>query len=207
MADPLARFLRNLVEELVKGGCCAVFSHPEQPPAFVVNLVNDRPEFSFGAQMHLVKAQRFNGSPNPVLESKGDGRFHRSSHRIPGDMEDLPNLLPGQPPSPPGQPHLEGQGVGMFAAGPGQIFGEDPVFGTVHPASRVVEENLQTPQGNELKGPPGQLIVAWTGLAAFPTTGLAAFSWANDDIDGCFSLRIPEDLVVNKALEMAGPVQ
>jgi hypothetical protein len=95
----------------------------------------------------------------------------------------------------------------MFAAGPRQILGEDPMLGTLNAPAGVVEEDLQAPQRDEAKPPHGKLVIAGTRFSAFCATGFGSLARTHDDIQSFFLRRIPMDFVVNEALERVGPVQ
>ena len=96
--------------------------------------------------------------------------FDRVEYLVPGRAKGLSRFFPRKAASPAGQEKHVGFGQGAFPVAPGNFFDNDGgaavAIDTPH---GVQEKDEESPQGDELKAPLGELVVARRRLMAART--------------------------------------
>jgi hypothetical protein len=91
------------------------------------------------------------------------------------------SFFPGQP---AGQEQHVGSGQGAFAIAPGDFFDDDGAAAAAIDTSHgVQQEDEESPKGDELEAPLGELIVAGRGLMAARALGGGTLARPHGDLN------------------------
>lgn len=155
--DSGGAFFSPPFEESAKGVFVSVSTTPYEP--FSLQIIH------IGVVgMTLLSADLINADePDPLvglpLSSILHSRFHGCSDRIPGDVEKLGHLIPGQHPCPEGQNRDQGETQRLFPQAPGNTLHSDPMFRTFHSPGPVAKKDRDTPEGNMSPAPLFEFIL------------------------------------------------
>ena len=102
----------------------------------------------------------------------------------------------------------------MLALGPRQKLGDDPARGAIDgpsgpqcPPAGIEEEHRKAPEGDKLKAPLWELVIAGAALTTARAIGLGALPGDHLDFDGVRAGLGKLGLAVHKTLEMITAIQ
>src|SRR5262249_11885136 len=102
-----------------------------------------------------------------MLQTPGDDMFDRVEYLVPERAKGLSRFFRGKATSLAGQEKHVGFGEGAFAVAPGNFFVDDGGAAVAIDAPHCVQkENENSPQGDKLKAPLGELVVAGGGAGS-----------------------------------------
>src|SRR5215475_12034686 len=105
-----------------------------------------------------------------MFQTPDDHVFDCIKHLVPGGMEHLSRLLPGQSSRPACQEQHIGFGQTAFAVTPRNLFDDDRFApATIDAPHGIHEKNQKAPERNELEATLAELIVSGSGPAAART--------------------------------------
>ena len=188
----------------MQSGLGAALSHPQQPSAMTIDLVNDRQEIVGPlalAPVNLVHAEGANVFQVAMRQAPLNKPRHRAIDAFPTSSKDPCGLSPRQPPSPTGQKTHHGQSDRPLAIAPGNMLDHHTVHWTVHSPWRVEEIGLDAPQRHEQPAALGQSVIARGRFATGRATAAAAAVRLKAHVDPQASPRriSKADLSVDKA--------
>ena len=95
----------------------------------------------------------------------------------------------------------------VFTFGPGQDLGDNTACGAIDSPAGIAEEDRKAPEGDKLKGPLRELVIARPALPTARAIGLRAPARNHLDLDGVRARLGPLDLAVHEALETITAIQ
>ena len=95
----------------------------------------------------------------------------------------------------------------VFTFGPGQDLGDNTACGAIDSPAGIAEEDRKAPEGDKLKGPLRELVIARPALPTARAIGLRAPARNHLDLDGVGARLGPLDLAIHEALEMITAIQ
>src|SRR3974390_2787398 len=125
-----------------QGGLGSPTSHPQEPPAMAINLIDDRQETVGSlalAPMDFVNANRSNSLQHAMGQSPLHEPFHRVINGSPTGWKGPSRLSPGKSPRPAGQKSHHRGGHRPLALVPGDMLDSYSMLRALHSA-RTVEE-------------------------------------------------------------------
>ena len=155
----------------------------------------------------LVDPEGLDGAQDPVFEPPAHDPRDRAVDVVPGGVKRPGDLKPRELPRPGREKLHVGHRQMMLAAGPRQEFGHDPAPWTVHAPPGIAEEHRKAPEGDKLKGPLRELVIARPALPAARAIGLGALTGDHLDLDGVRAGLGKAGLAIHEALEMITAIQ
>jgi hypothetical protein len=123
-----------------------------------------------------------------MLQTPADHILDSVADLFPGGMEGLCRFLPGEFSGPSGQEQPVCLGKMMLAVAPGHFFDHHAATAALHAAHAVEKENQQSPEGNELEAPFGQVVVTGRRLVAARADGRRTITGPDFDLNARFVL-------------------
>ena len=121
---------------------------------------------AFGV-LDFIDADGFDLAQRPVLQTPGDHMFDGVENLFPGSAKRRGRFFPRKPTRPASQEEHVGLGQAAFAVTPRNFFDDDGgAAATIDAPHGVQQEDEKSPEGNKLKPPFGELVIAGRRLMA-----------------------------------------
>src|SRR5450631_1878750 len=133
-----------------------------------------------------------------MFQTPGDHILDGTANPIPGSVKRLGGFLPGEFACPAGEEEHVGFGGLMLAIAPRNLFDHLAAIAAVDPSHAVQKENQNSPEGNELKTPLGEMIVTGCGLVAPRADRHRASPWPDGYFDA-FLISAPAGRSVDES--------
>jgi hypothetical protein len=206
--NPVNAFFAELLEELTQGLLGSLFSNPQETPASGIDLIDHGQVLVPLSISDLVNPDGSDVLNNAMRKAPSDSHLDRSKDTVPGGLEDLTDLLPGQTPGPASKEPSVGCCQMILPFSPWNSLCSDAATRAIDPAHGVEEEHKDPPERDELKAALGKCVVARPRLAAAGTNGTAPSAWPDIDIESdCASSFMPSNVSVNKTPLRLDPIQ
>ena len=154
-------------EESLEGFDGSFLAHPEQTGDAEIDLIDQRQVLVAFGVLDFIDADGVDLAERAVLQSPGDDMLDRIENLVPGSAKRFGGFFPRKPARPTGQEEHIGFGQGAFAVAPGNFFDDHGAAAAAIDAPHgVQQEDEESPQGNELEAPLGELVVAGRRLMA-----------------------------------------
>ena len=195
-------------KEAQQGPDGPVFSHPEQPFAPSVDLIDDREVLVSSLPQDLIHSNGSHIRQVTMGEPPAYDPLHGTEDFFPGGPEDSGDFLPGEPFCPSGQKLHISERQGVFAFGPGNGFYLHAAALAVDPALGIDKKDRDAPERDELELSGFEGVIAGPAAAAARTdrTAVGTRSYLDDECRLPGRLR-PLHTRVNKGLELLHPIQ
>ena len=116
-------------------------------------------------------------------QSPRNGVFYRVVDMVPADVKTARHFFPAHPPGPASEKPLVLRRQMILACRPRNPFGFHTALTAVYPAASVNQNDGDHPEGDEVKTPNRQRVVARGGLVAARAERLAVAAGAHGDFD------------------------
>src|SRR6516225_1822214 len=138
----------------------AVFPHPQQSLAALIDLIHQCQVLMALAPGHLIDPQGSDPGQLAVLQTPLHHPLHRVKDLFPRGVKDGGHLAPRKASRPETQELHIGRRQSVLARCPGHRLYFYPTALAVHPAQGINEEHCDPPQGHKLKIPSRQRVIA-----------------------------------------------
>jgi hypothetical protein len=159
-------------EKAQQGFDGSVLPHPQQSPAFAIDLVDDRQVLVTSLPEDLIDADGPHVGQISMGQAPLNGPFHRVKDLLPRRSEGDRGFIPGKLFGPGGQKMHVGFCQRVFPICPQHRFDLHATPGTIDPAHGINEKDSDSPQRNKLKQSWRQRVITRPAAAATGTAGL-----------------------------------
>ena len=195
-------------EKAQQGFDGSVLPHPQQSPAFTIDLVDDRQVLVTSLPENLIDADGPHVGQISMGQAPLNGPFHRVKDLLPCRAEGDRGFFPRKPFGPGSQKMHVGFCQRVFPVSPWHGFDLHATPGTVDPAHGINEKDSDSPQRNKLEQSWRQRVITGPSATATRANRAVVGTCKDFDVKRPFSIGLnPFDVSVNKALELLHPIQ
>ena len=201
-------FLAKVPKESQQSPDRPVPSHPQQPLALAVDLINNRQVLVSSLPQYFIDSNRTDIRQIAVGEAPLHGPLHGVEDFAPGRLKDSGHFLPREPFRPRSQKLHVGVRQRMFSLGPRHGFHFHPAPLAVDTAQSINEKHRNAPEWNELELSRFQGVIPRPPAAAARAdrAAMSPGDYLDQKCETASRFR-PFHVSVNKGLELLHPIQ